>query len=130
MTEKPAEYYQDWADRLNGLGRPGFVYDAEFVRETERLSGKPIGEMTREDWDATLATNQAEAAVEIARNEIAIADIQLLRAAMERRNAATMGELFAMLTPDDDDYAALTEALKRFGAVLRMEEAGKENNDE
>jgi hypothetical protein len=77
MTDKPVEYYQEWAARLATLARddgdePAFT--PEFVTDAERLSGKPIAEMTVEDWK----TVQAQTAVTISLDKMVMRALMVI----------------------------------------------------
>lgn len=119
MTAKPAEYYQQWADRLRDATGNDFTPDD--VMEFERLSGKPIGEMSRADFDnVSMMANAAAVAAEVDADQLS-ADAQLFRAAMTGRGARTMGDLFEMLKPSDDDFFELVGALARLSTRLHLE---------
>ena len=112
-SDKPAEYYRMWADRLN--------LTPQDVATAERLSGKPIAQMSLDDLDKVIMQLHGELVAEEADVDQFSADANLFIAAMRRRGAATMGNLFAMLTPDDDDYAEVNDARKRMETRLRAE---------
>lgn len=120
MTDQPDSYYEEWADRLNRKVS-GLDVNAEFVRTIERLSGKPIGEMSIQDWDAAHALHQAESTVKLSRLNMSIEDMTLFKAAMEQRGVNTVDELFTSLRPGDDDYVELMTARHRLSAILRLE---------
>jgi hypothetical protein len=60
-TDKPGEYYQQWAERINRVFESDWT--PEEVAETEYTIGKDIGEMRPEDFAAVVNVYFAEAAL-------------------------------------------------------------------
>ena len=115
-------YHQEWADRLNEFARASgqpCTFTPEFVADAERLSGKLIAEMSPEDWDNTALMARAEAITFEADAEVFSEDADLFIAAMDRRDVKTVDDLFAMLSPDDDDFEALHAAYDRFATRIK-----------
>jgi hypothetical protein len=121
MTDKPAEYYHDWASRLNRLvsDRPNApLFTPEFVAEAERRSGKDFGDVSCDELAALASEAFVNAALMDADADQFNSDEAIITAAMQRRGAATASDMVAMLSPTDDDYAEVSDAVRR--KILRI----------
>ena len=119
MTDKPADYYQTWANKLNEA-IPGLALTPHDVAEFERQSGKPIAEMSPEDFGNAALVSQAEAVVVKADADQSAEDANIIIAGMDRRpGVRTTEELIQRMSPDDDDFGELYAALHRMAWRVR-----------